>query len=170
MNTKQIDIFFKIPNSRQCWFTHLVRFVAVKLFLFWIKYWVRHQFSALVLSRTILITFRAISGSQLLQSMWISKHIVVLLSKICRKYGSVSHSFSCKKKLSQIVACNKYHRPFSQIFRPKMLILNLTEDYVAQKKTLQIVAWNFYDQSFSIVFDSTMHTYLDWSKRIAHTS
>ena len=44
------------------------------------------------------LLFRAIPGSQLLQSRWIIKQTVVLLWKICRKYGSassVSYSFSC---------------------------------------------------------------------------
>ena len=56
MNTRQIDIFFKFSNSWQCWFMRFVRFVTMKLFLFWINYWVRHQSNALVLSSTILIT------------------------------------------------------------------------------------------------------------------
>ena len=38
--------------------------------------------------------FRTISGSQLLQNMWIIKQTVVLLWKNLRKYGSVSYSFS----------------------------------------------------------------------------
>ena len=45
----QIYFFFKMSNPRQCWFTHYVRFVTMKLFLFWIEYWVEHQSSALCL-------------------------------------------------------------------------------------------------------------------------
>ena len=33
MNTRQIDIFFKISNPQQCWLTHFVRFVTVIFFL-----------------------------------------------------------------------------------------------------------------------------------------
>ena len=83
------NIFLKVYNARKCWFTHFVRFVNVKLFLFWIKYWVRHW------GVQFWLLFRAISGSQLLQSTWIIKQTIILLWKICRKYGFVSYSFSC---------------------------------------------------------------------------
>ena len=53
----------------------------MKLFLFWIKYWVRHQSSALVRAERFRLKFRAISGSQLLQNTWIIKQTVVLLWK-----------------------------------------------------------------------------------------
>ena len=34
MNTRQIHIFFRISNARQCWFTRFIRLENVKMFLF----------------------------------------------------------------------------------------------------------------------------------------
>ena len=88
---RQIHIFFKISNARQCLFPHFVRFVNwilnVKLFLFWFSRW----YNTGVISGSQM-------GSQLLQNTKIIKQTVVLLWKIWRKYGSVSYLFSCTKQ------------------------------------------------------------------------
>ena len=59
-------------------------------------------FALILITVLILITifiFRTISGSgsgsQLLQNKQIIKQTVVLLSKNCKEYGSVSYLFSC---------------------------------------------------------------------------
>ena len=83
---RQIHIFFKISNARQCLFPLFVRFVnwtpKVKLFLLWFSRW----YNTGVISGSQM-------GSQLLQNMKIIKQIDVLLWKIWRKYGSVSYLF-----------------------------------------------------------------------------
>ena len=63
-------------------FPSFVRFVSMKLFLFWFSRW----YNTGVISGSQM-------GSQLLQNMKIIKQIDVLLWKIWRKYGSVSYLF-----------------------------------------------------------------------------
>ena len=97
---RQVHIFFKISNARQCLFPCFVRVVnpcCVNLKLF-------KNFAADVSGVSLKVSckiFRRISGSQigsqLLQNTEIIKQTDVLLWNIWRIYGSVSYLFSCIK-------------------------------------------------------------------------
>ena len=56
-----------------------------------------HAFCKVYEHEIVLIwkTGRTISGSKLVQNLWIIKQTVILLWKFQRKYRSISHSFSC---------------------------------------------------------------------------
>ena len=84
-----INIFFKISNSRQFWFTRFVRFAIIKLCC------------------KSANQKKTISGSQLLQNTRIIKQTVVLLWINWRKYGAVSYLFSCRKTFCGIPPFHK---------------------------------------------------------------